>query len=351
MLHWREARVVGRFVGKIVPMVERELGQWRRMAAMAPDPVLSQQALASLTHKRFHAQGGCVYAAASATVAPTLVPLIVALQTISDYLDNLCDRAGCEDERAFRTLHQAMLDAVTPNAELADYYAGYPHQNDGGYLSALVAKCQACIRQLPGYAVAAPAIAELTSLYCDLQVYKHLPWSERESRVQTWLHPKLSRYPGLGVWELAAATGSTLGTFALVLAATDPHLSADRVNQLYKAYFPWIGALHILLDYYIDQGEDKREGDLNFCAYYPNEETCRERLSFFVASSLRQALSLPDSGLHTAVVRGLLAMYLSDDKIRREGMQETARTLIRSGGVSAKLMYAVCHACRRVGWV
>ena len=102
----------------MLPLSSRELAAWHERAEAMPDPELRRQALASLRLKRFHADGGCVYA----TGAPPgpererLVRLIVAFQTISDYLDNLCDRAGSLDPDEFRRLHQVMIDAVGTTA-------------------------------------------------------------------------------------------------------------------------------------------------------------------------------------------------------------------------------------------
>ena len=36
------------------------------------------------------------------------------------------------------------------------------------------------------------------------------------------------------------------------------------------AYFPGVSAIHILLDYFIDQAEDREHGELNFMACYPS---------------------------------------------------------------------------------
>ena len=45
----------------------------------------------------------------------------------------------------------------------------------------------------------------------------------------------------------------------------------EDAERIRKGYFPYIQGLHILLDYFIDQEEDKVVGDLNFCSYYENE--------------------------------------------------------------------------------
>jgi len=48
-----------------------------------------------------------------------------------------------------------------------------------------------------------------------------------------------------------------------VAYAFDQNLS-DELTQVKNSYFPWVQGLHILLDYLIDQEEDRINGDLNF---------------------------------------------------------------------------------------
>src|SRR4051812_34282089 len=73
----------------ILPEVKAQLQIWRETAERIPDPELKAQALASIATKQFHCEGGAVYAAANLPQRHVLIPLIVAFQTISDYLDNL----------------------------------------------------------------------------------------------------------------------------------------------------------------------------------------------------------------------------------------------------------------------
>src|SRR5690625_6271420 len=47
---------------KIFPAVNRELDFWTKRAKQIPDDELRAQALASIAAKRFHCQGGAVYA-------------------------------------------------------------------------------------------------------------------------------------------------------------------------------------------------------------------------------------------------------------------------------------------------
>ena len=103
----------------VLPEVRAELARLRVIAERIPDEELRVQALASMTSKQFHCEGGGIYAAANLNSRHILIPLIVCLQTISDYLDNLCDRSTSLDAGDFRLLHQSMLDAVDPECAAA----------------------------------------------------------------------------------------------------------------------------------------------------------------------------------------------------------------------------------------
>ena len=127
---------------EVLPRVRKYLQFWHKEAELIPDSELRKQALLSIKTKNFHCEGGSIYGLlAKEQIEPT-IRFIVAYQTISDYLDNLCDRSTSLDPEDFRTLHQACLDALTPDAECINYYQLRQEQNDGGYLIKLVKTCQ-----------------------------------------------------------------------------------------------------------------------------------------------------------------------------------------------------------------
>lgn len=303
----------------VLPEVRGQLALWKDAAARIPDAELQKQALASIATKQFHCEGGAVYAAARLPMRHILIPLIVAFQTISDYLDNLCDRSTSLDPSDFRQLHQAMLDAVDPAAPLHDYYAFRDEKEDGGYLHELVKTCQSCICLLPAYDRAADEVRLLVGLYCDLQVHKHIRHDEREAALLGWWREHEAVYGDeLGWNEFAAATGSTLGVFMLFLAACDPGLEQAEVMHIMEAYFPYVCGLHILLDYLIDQEEDEAGGDLNFCSYYGGMDETVERIAFMVRQARDKILCLEHPPFHRMIIEGLLALYLSDPKVRSQ---------------------------------
>lgn len=342
-----QLKLVTRFVAEIFPRVDQELIRWGEKIKILPDEILQAQARASILSKRFHAQGGSIYALYPGADQQKLIPFIVALQTISDYLDNLCDRTGIEDEQAFRQIHLAMTEALQPAGPISDYYCYYPQHDDGGYLQSLVEECRFLLAGLPSYDLVQEHVVELAGLYSELQTYKHLPIPIREHKLIDWSRAYLRWYPSLSPWEFGAATGSTLGIFILCAAASNPNLSKAEVVQIKEAYFPWITALHILLDYFIDQDEDLKEGDLNFVAYYQSREDCSWRLSWFLQKSLAQAISLPHPLFHLTVIQGLLAMYLSDPKTGRGEIGQISGKLITSAGTRTIFLHRVCCLLRQ----
>lgn len=352
-----------RIVRDALPGAAAALTRWQQYIASIPNAELQRQAWASITSKRFHAEGGSVYAALTPRDAATLVPLIVALQTISDYLDNLCDRSVSMDEQDFRQLHTAMLDAVdgsepesiaprgggesaAAQVEPSPYYLHHPNKDDGGYLQALVNECRLHTSRLPSYDVVKPHVQRLIGLYNDLQVYKHGPLDGRVARLEDWFIRKGGEWPDLRWWEFAAASGSTLGVFALFTAATRPDLTASEAEDIVRSYFPWICGLHILLDYLIDQAEDVAGGDLNLVSFYPDEEQMRTRLVMFVEKAREHAARLPDRAFHTTIVQGLPGLYLSDGKVSQQRMQPLARTLLRASGPASFGYYVWCRLRR-----
>ncbi|MBD2872971.1 tetraprenyl-beta-curcumene synthase family protein [Paenibacillus arenilitoris] len=315
----------------VLPGVDKELGQLRAIAERIPDPELRAQALASMASKKFHCQGGGVYAAANLEHRDKLIPLIVALQTISDYLDNLCDRSTSLDPDDFRLLHQSMLDAVNPGVPLRDYYALRAENDDGGYLHHLVTTCQTQAEKLPSYGSVRKHVTELVGLYADLQVYKHIRKDLREQHLLAWWERHRGDYPNLRWNEFAAATGSTLGMFMLFLAAGEETLSEQDAAAIKSIYFPHVCGLHILLDYLIDQEEDYAGGDLNFCNYYEDGTQLAHRMDLIVNRAREDVEKLPASRFHRLIIEGLLALYLSDPKVRRQAdVKDVSRKLMKN---------------------
>ncbi|WP_350344781.1 tetraprenyl-beta-curcumene synthase family protein [Proteinivorax tanatarense] len=331
---------LSKFIYNVFPKVKNQLAIYKEFLEDCPSPELKVQALESIKHKKFHCLGGNIYSVKNYN----LIPFITAFQTISDYLDNLCDNNDVNSEKAFRNLHNSMLEVFDKETS-HHFYEHYPQKNDGGYLDFLVDECVKTGSSLPSFSKIKKDCYHLTSLYVDLQSLKHLEINDREHRLITW-HENQKDANDLFWWEFAAATGSTLTTFALALEASSKNLSENDVESIKEAYFPWITGLHILLDYLVDQHEDKEQGELNFISYYPKKEVLNDRLKFFVEKSLESAAKLKNSSFHVLIVRGLLAMYLSDPKVKKQNLDPFAKDLLSLAGSDTTLLYNYCLKLR-----
>lgn len=338
--------ILRNYIFSVLLQVKKSLHGWEIEAKRCLDPELRKQALSSLNSKAFHCQGGAVFAVPYDKSEPNLLRLIVAYQTLCDYLDNLCDRAGSTNGQAFRQLHLSLLDALNPEQSTRDYYKYYPMTDDGDYINKLVRACQVSIKQIPHYEKICDDALRLAELYSDLQVKKHLETDVRHDELMTWACGHLNPYQELFWPEYCAATGSTLALFALFKLAAGKTPSLEITRQVISAYFPWICGLHILLDYFIDRAEDREGGDLNFTFYYENDDFMLERLKLFTREALHNAQHLPNAHFHTTVVNGLLAMYLSDRKIKEQGFQYAATHLLTTVGPQAWQTYYLCRLVR-----
>lgn len=321
---------------EVLPRVRKYLQFWQKEAELIPDSELRKQALLSIKNKTFHCEGGSIYGLlAQEKIEPT-IRFIVAYQTISDYLDNLCDRSTSLDPEDFRTLHQACLDALTPDAESINYYQFRQEQDDGGYLMKLVKTCQNVLKQLPSYQVIAPCLHELADYYCNLQVHKHVKVQERVPRLKAWFEEHRNQIPEMKWYEFSACTGSTLGIFSLIAYAGDPNFSKELAIKVKNSYFPWVQGLHILLDYFIDQEEDRIGCDLNFCTYYKSEQEITERFLYFLKQADKAVSQLPHKHFHRMINRALLGVYLADQKVNQQrDVRKTAGKILRSCGGSS----------------
>lgn len=330
---------------KIFPCVRQELSYWKKRAKQIPDPELRKQALASIEHKTFHCEGGAIMAMMANGYFKKAVRFIVAYQTISDYLDNLCDRSTSLDPNDFSALHEAMKDALTigdsQTSEVkGDYYRFRAEKDDGHYLFDLAATCREVLSSCENYGMIKEFLLELCQYYSDLQIHKHVIPNERVPRLQNWYNENKDVIPEMEWYEFSACSGSTLGIFCLVSYAFRPDFTTGHAENIMEGYFPYIQGLHILLDYFIDQEEDLSGGDLNFCFYYKDDQELFNRLSYFVKEADRHTRELPHRRFHQLINRGLLALYLSDEKVRKQpNIHKLAKSMMKKSGPASLFFY------------
>jgi tetraprenyl-beta-curcumene synthase len=307
----------------VFPRVCLHIARWQRQAKRIPDPVLRQLALAALSEKRGNIEGAAAFAAfapwsrrGEATRATS------AFQAAYNLLDMLGEQPSADPVRDGERLHNALLfalgwpspspeaGAIDPGVQRLDWYEHHPHDQDGGYLNRLLEECREAFAGLPGYAFAAPSARAAAE---RIVAFQSLNLSEAQGdhlALEQWARGATPPGAGLQWWEIAAAAGSSLGVHALIAAAADRGLDAHQADQLERAYFPWIGGLHSLLDNLIDKREDEAAGHRSLVEYY-GPERAAERMHWMAEHAALLAAELPHGRRHTVVLAGMIGNYLS----------------------------------------
>jgi tetraprenyl-beta-curcumene synthase len=283
---------LGAFLMSVVPRVSKELREIRERADGIADPLLRRQALDSISAKSYHAAGAAILATfLPAQAAQRYVDIVVPLESIYDYLDNLCDRHPAVPEAAYPVLHGAIADALDPNAPATDYYAAGPAGDDSGYLRWLVERVRVRLRALDGYELLLPHFR-----------FEALTWD-----------------------EFACAAGSQFQVYGPLFELSRG--TGDAIDATYAAYFPAISALHVFLDSFIDQAEDRAPGDLNFAALRPPEERDR-RVALLGVQARRGLERLARPAPHRFALRIMALFYLTHPKIYAQGLDAEAQVLL-----------------------
>jgi len=299
----------------VFPRTCRELRHWWERAGEIPDPVLRQLAF-DAQRKRGNLEG----AVAFATFAPrrsrtAAVRALVAFQSAYNYLDLLAEQPRAEAIVGGRRLHEALLAALDPTGWVGngspDYYAYYPQREDGGYLDELIGACRMALATLPSYASVAAAASRSAERIVEFQSLNLSESQGDHDTLALWARAETPGGTGLQWWEAAAAGGSSLGVFALIAAAAGPVVSSEEQEQIENAYFPWIGALHSLLDHLVDTSEDAACGQRSLVGYYASPAEAAERMQVLAAEALRVARALPQGRRHAVILAGMAGYYLS----------------------------------------
>lgn len=352
---WRRLRLAVVFIDAasrywltVFPCVQREARRWRRCAEAIPYPELRRIALDTHRAERGNLEGAAAFAAfAPLRLRATVVRAVVAFQAIYDYVDSLAEQPADDPSANSRALHEALNIALQPSAPHGDYYRHQSRVGDGGYLHRLVDSCHAALRSLPSHPTIEPELTRSAARMIHYQVLVHA--EETGSDLSAWAHASTSRETDLDWWESAAAAASSLGVFALIAAAAKPGLSTAEAALIARAYHPWIGALHVLLDSLIDQPHDERAGHHSLIAHYPAPDVTATRLAEITTAALTSLEPLPDQPRHKLLLAAMASFYLSTTEARRPHAAAAAERVICTLGDIAQPPLAILRARRLFG--
>jgi len=331
----------------VFPCVCLHIARWQRRARRIPDPVLRHLALAALSEKRGNIEG----AAAFAAFAPVgrrgkVIRALSAFQASYNLLDMLGEQPSKDPVRDGERLHNALLfalgwpsptaiaDEPDPGVQALDWYEHHPQREDGGYLSELLAECRTAFASLPHYTAAAPAARAAAE---RIVAFQSLNLSEAQgdhAALEQWARAATPPGAGLQWWETAAAAGSSLGVHALIACAADAELSVDQATALERAYFPWIGGLHSLLDNLIDKHEDEAAGHRSLVEYY-GPERAAQRMRWMAEQATEVARELPHSRRHTVMLAAMIGNYLATPEAHSPPLEPVSQAVLSTTGTLA----------------
>ncbi len=328
-------------------MAAREIRRWRKLAGRIPDPAIRGDALSSLTHKRVNIDGAAIFCILSSSRDPRLLRLLVAYQILWDFLDSMNERSADRGTVNGRHLHLALVDALDPALPISDYYRYHPWREDGGYLRSLVSLCRRECALLPLYQAVRPLVLREVSRAQVLAINHDPDPSQRDIELRRWARREFPTERCASWYELTAAASAGLAIFALLAAATKPHINVAELGQVCRAYSPWISATATMLDSYVDRSEDERKGEHSYVGHYPPAVTAL-RVGELVRRATLEAAALSDGERHVVIVASMAAMYLSNDRARTAATRNEARSLIRAGGPLVGLLLPVLRLWRVV---
>lgn len=310
-LAWRFAAIARRYWLTVYPLIRAELRRWRSRAAAIPDPELRELAFEAHTGKRGNLEGAAAFAVfAPASRVSAVVRSLVAFQAAYDYVDVLSEQPSSDTIASGYRLHLALIDALQPCGRCIDHYAHHPVREDGGYLRSFIATCGAAVDRLPSYGLTARNAREGAR---RIAVYQGLNnWGDGGDHraYARWADEETPEGTGLKWWETGAAAGSSLSVFAAIAAAADERLRAPEALSIDRAYFPWIGSLHTLLDSLVDHVADVREGQHSLIEHYGSPQEAAHRMQEIAERSIGAARRLPGGDGHAMIVAAMSCFYL-----------------------------------------
>jgi len=327
-------RAAQRYWLGVFPRFRCEMRGWQAHARAIVDPVLRDLALDAQRAKRRSLEGAVAFAAF--VPRPAQRPIITALaayQVIFDYLDTLAEQPNPDPIRNGRQLNQALISALEPQRTSCDYYAHHRQRDDSGYLDALVDACRAALAELPSYASIMVPVRRAAERIVVYQSLNHGDANRSHDAFARWARAQTQPKSGLRWWE-------TAGVLALISATADPALTRQDAETLDGAYYPWIGALHTLLDSLIDRDEDTAAlGQRSLLDYYSSPTETAARLEMIATQAVRYTMLLPRHHNHAMILAAMASFYLSDPQAATpDARLAKNQVLATMGGLAAPTM-------------
>ncbi len=351
---WALVAAAARELSWGLPGVAREMHAWQARARTIPDAPLRDDALDSLSRKRANTDGAVLFSVIARWREYRLLRVIVAYETIWDFLDNVSERGAEVGPINGRQLHLALQEAVDLDTSMSRYYRHHPWEQDGGYLQALVETARSCCSSLASYWRVRELLIQ-EGRRANVAACNHeLDPERRRVELERWAqaeYPQEAMEPRPGAvqaarFELTAAASCSAVIHVLLAIASDAKCDEQWVANTYAAYFPWFSVAVTMLDSYVDQAEDVASGAHSYIAHYQSGEIAIERIYEAIERSTQLVGGLRHGHRHAVIAACMVAMYVSKDSARVPHMRAHTTRLVRAGGPLTRMLVPILRVWR-----
>ncbi len=327
---------------EVFPQVKREVSRLRDLAARIPDPRLAQLALETQTRERGNLEGSAVFALlAPRALRAEVIRAAVAFQALYDFLDTLAELPVPDPVANGRSLHRALLAALDPSCPAVPYLEHSGFAGDGRYVETLLQACHSALCALPSYPAIAWQAQQAAARMLAYQSFNHGHADPAREALRGWAHTLTPPGSGLEWWETAAGAASSLGVFALLAAAAQERSDDAQALAAAEAYFPWVGALHVLLDSLVDRDLDEVSGEHSLVDHYAGSAVAAERLGAIAAESARRLEQLAQGRRHGLILAAMAGFYLARPAARSPFAAPAAARVVAALGPAARPATAI----------
>ena len=261
--------------------------------------------------KRTLVDGAAFYWTLPAHRDAGLLRLLVAFQVLADLLDERSEHdAGATDVTGAFTEAVCLDVAVTPR---------------DAYMMTLIEACRAGCAVLPGYTQILPLLALQARQAGALGLHHIVDPATRVAALRRFAADEFDA-PGDATWfEQTAGGASALTIIVLLALAADPQTTERDLHAALAVYSPWVAALSMMLDSWVDQHDDRLTGHVSFVGYYASREAAVERMTLLIDRSLHGLAGLREGERHVLIGAAMTAMFLSRASARHGELRAGTR--------------------------
>lgn len=321
-----------KYSNTVYPIVTRRIYEYSQYTNQIKSNSIKSYAREALDKNKFDLVVSSIFTLYPNVDISLATEVIFAFQAIIQYLDTICSHYSNNTEPFLKMIFSSLKDATNIRSDdFIKYFTFFPSKDDNGYLSILVEKCRQKVLLLPSFNVVRDYIVTYLTLFIDLQVTKYSSHEDNmEINLQSWSSAYGQKYTDISNWEFCLSVDSPLTLQLLLALATDPDLTAQELENINNAFFPWICGIQKILEGYLNYNDSLFSRDINYIFYYTNLKEYEDRITYFINKAYENRN--PYFKNYRCIIKILLSIYVKHPKAEVGMNKITNKVLLKAGG-------------------